>query len=173
MNKVISIGLPTIAGMKSYDVLKDIGFLVGEKGVEYYAEAHLSKWNAWIHTTCMPFTIYGMLFWISALLRLKRRNAKKFNWFLYLLYGGHYLRVNAKVSLVYYLMYYYVVVVANRRYRGSRLGLFKKGMGITTLFLLIQEVFGHWIGGDIASRPEGVANAIIYAIYFSAGHFVN
>ena len=39
------------------------------------------------------------------------------------------------------------------------------------LALGIQEGVGHYIGGDIASRPEGVLNAIVYAMYFSVGHW--
>ena len=44
------------------------------------------------------------------------------------------------------------------------------GLGVATLALTIQEVFGHWIGGDNLSRFEGVPNAILYAMYYSVHH---
>ena len=46
------------------------------------------------------------------------------------------------------------------------------GLMISGVGLGLQEVIGHWWGGDIASRPEGVPNAILYAMYFCATHFI-
>jgi hypothetical protein len=170
-------------GVLSYDFLKKF-MIVGTAGVKYYGEAHLSPWNAWIHTLCMPFTIYGMLYWIPALFNLQANNAKKVMTILYHIYGGHYIKVNKVGALMYYIWYYNVLQQAKKNYtldrrrldkkddktNSTRNYLLKKGLCFSGYGLIYQEVFGHMIGGDIASRPEGILNAIVYAMYFSANH---
>ena len=179
---------------------------VGQKGVSYYGEAHLSPWNAWIHTCMMPFSIYGILLWIPALLRLNPNYARKLIWFLYYLWGGHYYDMNKLGALMYFCMYWYTVNKAVENYKldyekiaygeekkiecsSPRVNhdynalakkintkatwyLFKKGLLYSTLGLTFQEGFGHWLGGDIPSRPEAVLNAIVYAMYFSSAHML-
>jgi len=193
MDTLVPSGISTIVGYKSYDMLSNY-MLVGEEGIKYYAEAHLSPWNAWIHTAVMPYSMYGMLFWLPALFNLKPLVARKMMWSLYALYGGHYYRVNKMGALLYYAMYYYTVkkatvsyneiyrnktkefikdkVLANRYCNKVQFYLLRKGLFISFCGLLFQEIFGHWIGGDIASRPEAVLNAIVYAMYFSSGHIL-
>lgn len=132
-----------------------------------------------------------MLFWIPALFNLRAQNAKNLMWFLYHMYGGHYMRVNKIGALMYYLWYYNVVKRAINNYAldrkrldnkkndeenvngeeiDTRKYLLKKGVCYSGYGLIFQEVFGHMIGGDIASRPEAILNAIVYAMYFSANH---
>jgi hypothetical protein len=161
--------------------------LVGKKGVAYYSEAHLSKWNAWIHTLGMPLSMYGMLFWIPALFNLNVSRSQKMIWFLYYMYGGHYLRINKKHAATYYLLYFYVTMYASMQYKlnaaeylksksmqqyysSIRNFLVTKGIAITTGGLLFQETVGHWLSTDMDSRFEAIPNAILYAIYFSASH---
>lgn len=170
-------------GVLSYDFLKNF-MVVGVAGVNYYGEAHLSPWNAWIHTMCMPFTVYGMLYWIPALFNLQAKNAKKIMTILYHVYGGHYIKVDKWGALMYYLWYYNVLQQAKKNYTldirrldkqnettlNTRKYLLKKGFCYSGYGLIFQEVVGHMIGGDIASRPEAVLNAIVYAMYFSANH---
>lgn len=178
----------TITGFLSYDLLSKY-VLVGQKGVDYYGEAHLSSWNSWIHTICMPVTIYGILYWFVPLFTIHKTKTKELIWFLYFLYGGHYLRISLIGTLFYYLMYFYVakysvkhinndvLLLTNRSETINnyniriRLYLIKKGLIISTTSLFIQEFIGHTFGGDIQSRPEAVLNAIIYATYYSANHF--
>ena len=35
--------------------------LTGSYGLDYYTEAHLTKWNSNVHTICMPFSMYGII----------------------------------------------------------------------------------------------------------------
>ena len=37
--------------------------------------------------------------------------------------------------------------------------------------MYLQEVFGHYIGGDAPSRVEAIPNAILYAPFYSISHF--
>lgn len=181
-----SLVIPTSSlGYLSYDVLSYV-MIVGEDGIAYYAEAHLSPLNAWIHTIVMPFSMYGMLIWISAFFNLNPYNAEKLIWALYCFYGGHYYRVNKLGALFYYGIYYYSVRKAIVDYTDNyipisrckehqqfnQVHLLMKGLLISFFGLLIQEIFGHKMGGDIASRPEGILNAIVYAMYFSSNHYL-
>lgn len=165
----------TLLGYYSYDLLKPY-IHVGQSGVDYYAEAHLSTWNARIHTMGMPFTIFGILQWIPTLLGLNYHQSKMLAYNLYTLYAGHYFRLDKRVFLMYLLFYYFPLqfsINAYRTYDPSTLRwwLFKRGFLIAFIALGFQEGVGHYIGGDIASRPEGVLNAIVYAMYFSVGHW--
>ena len=204
----LDVILGTSMGLMSYDYLSKY-MLVGIPGVNYYAEAHLTLWNSYVHTAFMPFTTYGMLLWIPALFNFNHSNGVRLMWLLYNIYGGHYIRVNAKGALLYYLIYYCVVKYASRFYSHTHityknnehkienssthpcllgracLGLINtcrnspniyllgKGLMISTTALTIQEVFGHYLGGDIPSRVEAIPNAILYAIYFSTGHILH
>ena len=47
------------------------------------------------------------------------------------------------------------------------------GLSISVSALLFQEVFGHYLGGDIPSRWEAIPNAILYAKYFAVSHIFN
>ena len=165
----------TLLGYYSYDLLKPY-IQVGDVGVDYYAEAHLSAWNARIHTMGMPFTIFGILQWIPTLLGLNYNQSKMLAYNLYTLYAGHYFRLDKRILLMYLLFYYVPLKYAINEYRKHdpstlRWWLFKKGFITSFIALGLQEGIGHYVGGDIPSRPEGVLNAIIYAMYFSVGHW--
>ena len=77
----------------------------GLEGVDYYGEAHLSKWNALMHTAGMPFTIYGFVISIPALFGLPPYKANRLISVLYGLYGGHYLYTSIPIGMLYYLVY--------------------------------------------------------------------
>ena len=47
------------------------------------------------------------------------------------------------------------------------------GLFVATTALTIQEVFGHWLGGDKPSRLEAVPNAIWHAGFYSVWHLLN
>jgi len=95
----------TWLGMFSHKVLPNI-MTTGLSGVSYYGEAHLTRWNAYMHTIGMPFTIYGMVQWIPALLQATPKNARLIAQFLYFLYGGHYLLLDKRIAILYYISYY-------------------------------------------------------------------
>ena len=165
----------SILGYYSYDLLKPY-IHVGQTGVDYYAEAHLSPWNARIHTMGMPFTIFGILQWIPTLLGLNYNQSKMLAYNLYTLYAGHYFRIDKRVFLMYLIFYYLPLKYAINEYKihdpsSLRWWLFKKCFITSFLALGFQEGIGHYIGGDIPSRPEGVLNAIVYAMYFSVCHW--
>ena len=174
----------TLLGVLSYDYL-DNYMIIGIKGVEYYAEAHITPLNILVHTICMPYTIYGILYCTSTILFLNKKQIYYFSHLLYFIYGGHYLKINLFGTLCYYIMYYPVVYYFNYNYNYQKVildtikkkniislpvcfYLFKNGFYIMFMGLFIQEIVGHYLDGDIASRPDGVANAILYSMYFSS-----
>lgn len=184
--------LSTMFGFLSHNYLNN-HMITGIDGVHYYGEAHLTRWNCWMHTLGMPFTIYGMVLWIPALFRLNPDNAKKLMTAMYFAYGGHYLRINFFITLFYFALYYHPLNEGNKFYnivydsltqdrdhpiiiRGVPIKqdvykyLLFCGLSISTIALVFQEIVGHWYGGDIPSRWEAIPNAILYAKYFSVHH---
>ena len=163
-DKLVLCLLATLTGRLSFDVLSNF-MLVGNEGVNYYAEAHLSNWNAWIHTIFMPITIYGMLFWIPSLFNLNPTKAKNLILFLYFLYFGHYYHMSKINSILYLILYSYTVKRAInvysyeynksyliKNYIGNQGYLISRGLLISTFSLGIQEFVGHYLGGDIPSK---------------------
>ena len=77
-------------------------------------------------------------------------------------------------------MYYVLCISAYRTYKKttnkkptiSNFKLFLHGFVTSFLSLLFQEIVGHYMGGDIPSRPEGVLNAILYSVIYSTYHIV-
>jgi hypothetical protein len=149
---------------------ENIGLITGQKGVDYYGEAHLSKWNSLIHTVFMPFTTYGILGFATNLLLLSRQNAIKLMNCLYLFYLFHYLQINYYIGSLFGISYLAVLVLAQNHYVLSyKHFLYRFGMAFVSLS--IQEYLGHYIGGDIHSRAEGVLNAILYANFYALESF--
>jgi len=116
---------------------------------------------------------------------------------MYFTYGGHYLRINLFIAIVYFIFYYFPLKQGIRDYSLTYSGnvdsikkkrddvnsttlvkrekqtynkLLLQGLGISTAALVFQEIAGHWYGGDILSRWEAIPNAIVYAKYFSLHH---
>ena len=130
----------------------------------------------------MPFTIYGMLLWIpNTLLYLRGHQYSYFDKrllglniqrYLYIAYMTHYLFINFRIGLLVLFVYAFPLYYARKRYIDS---IYSNhilyGLSISTISLTIQEIFGHYYGGDGPSRPEATFNAILYATYFSVGHF--
>ena len=175
--------------MSKLDIYSVIGFPIGlffpilqfifgiyayNQGVNYYAEAHLSPWNSYIHTFFMPFTSLGFLLAIPAVFSLPYQETKLLQNNLFFFYLGLYLPIDYRVSLLYLIVYYPIVVMARLGYKNNnnRLVSLAQGLILSTSSLIIQEVMGHMVGGDIPSRPEGVFNAVLYAKYFSLSHFL-
>ena len=188
--------ISTLLGIISHNYIRNY-MLTGIDGVNYYGEAHLTRWNAWMHTIGMPFTIYGMVLWIPSLLRLNPKLASRLMMAMYFFYGGHYLRINIFMAAIYFFIYYLPLVWGIKYYsntynhnivdnkkknddvssstlvkrRNKTLNsLLVRGLGISTTALLFQEIAGHYYGGDIPSRWEAIPNAILYAKYFSVHH---
>ena len=161
---LLGYGLDTI--LDYYNVYSN------RKGIDYYAEVHTTRQNIFVHVVCMPFTIYGMLLWIPAVLLCDASNAYTVQVGLYFFYLGHYIRIDPLTAFYYTLLYIPSILFAAQNFVGG-LSDFAYGFGVSAGVLLIQEYVGHHLGCDPSSRPEGVLNAILYAIYFSAEHFRN
>lgn len=152
-------------------ILKYNNVLVGIDGVNYYAEVHTSYLNSIIHTIFMPFTIYGILLWVPRLCSLNLNHSIRLQQFLYTAYMTHYMLINFTIGILtslYYILPLYAAKLTYLNFYNKKIGY--TGFKIMTVALLIQEVFGHWIGCDNLSRFEGVPNAILYAMYYSVHH---
>ena len=168
----------TFIGLFLTNILNVCGILSGEEGINYYAEAHLSTWNSWMHTIGMPFTFYGISCWVPALFNTfqlisknGRNNMQLYIWYVYML---HYMTIDFKRGLVCLAFYLYPAYKAYMKTHTttSNFKLFLHGFIISALSLVFQEIVGHYIGGDIPSRPEGVMNAILYSVIYSTYHIV-
>ena len=165
-------------GLFLTNILNVCGILSGEEGINYYAEAHLSTWNSWMHTIGMPFTFYGISCWVPALFNTiqlisknGRNNMQLYIWYVCML---HYMTIDFKRGLVCLAFYLYPAYKAYMKTHAttSNFKLFLHGFIISASSLVFQEIVGHYIGGDIPSRPEGVMNAILYSVIYSTYHIV-
>jgi len=144
------------------------------KGVEYYAEVHISRWNSMIHTICMPITMFGMYLCVPAMLNMSVKQAHIMMQYVFLMYMVHYMKINFYIASIWLIIYgltanlsaYVYEKRANNKKNIVFYGLF---YAITALF--IQETIGHYLGGDKPSRIEAIPNAIVYAQYYAISHF--
>lgn len=143
--------------------------LTGRPGVDYYAEAHRSPWNATIHAVGMPFTAYGGLIVAGHLLRssVGSGSAPVAQQRVFLAYMAHYAAIDPLVAFCVFAIYGPVLMLARRDWQHLVWGICVMA---TALFL--QEALGHYIGGDMPSRGEGVLNAVVYAVFFAAEHLL-
>lgn len=164
------------------------GFLIGNAGVDYYAEVHTTQLNSYCHTLGMPFTIYGILLWLPMLFKLHWKRYIDIQKILYYMYMTHYIIMDVKIGLLIAFIYWYPLQYSIKKieytfqhiknksikcvneYGYLRLVVFIEGFMISMIALLLQEVIGHWLSGDPQSRIEAIPNAIIYAIYYSVYH---
>jgi hypothetical protein len=163
----------SLIGLAILPVFKYLKFHVGKEGCEYYGEVHKSKFNCYMHTLGMPFTIYGITQWLPTLFLLSPKHCVKFIRNLFFLYLTHYLSVDWKVAALYSIIYAPVVIISSmQHYYGRPEQRFMRGLFISTAALVFQEGLGHWWGGDKPSRLEAVPNAILYAKFFSLQHLL-
>jgi hypothetical protein len=174
--------------------LRYLGFLTGQDGVDYYAEIHTSQLNCIIHTIGMPFVAYGSLLIVPALTRAGPRRYAIIQRCIYVAYMGHYMTINAHIGLLTAAVYAVptrMAVIKTKdifegmcskdriepmhviKYDFARLNCVCYGLLIMASALTLQESLGHTLGGDVQSRPEGVLNALMYAIYFSISHLLS
>ena len=164
--------LPCFIGVISHPILNFLGMTTGLNGVNYYAEVHTSLVNSIIHSIFMPFTIFGILLWFPThfTYNIVKQNHVRLG--LYIAYITHYLIIDVYIAGIvavwyipslYYALYYTNVWTTKIRK--------KRGFLIATIALIIQEYFGHYLGGDAPSRLLAIPNAIIYACYYSVSYF--
>jgi uncharacterized membrane protein YGL010W len=145
------------------------GTQTGMEGVSYYAEVHTTTLNRMIHTIFMPITATGFLLMIPNVLGLYTTQAHKLQDVLYMSYIVHYATFDIATAYKTMIVYYFAVKYAKDHYIWYEATMMKGAiLGFGGLF--IQEVIGHWVSGDPASRLEAIPNAILYAIYFSVAH---
>ena len=184
--------LPVVVGARLLPLLMEKGgFITGQKGVDYYAEIHTTDLNAFCHSAGMPVVAYGSLLTVPLIWSGSWRSYVVVQRNIYLVYMAHYMTINWKVGLLTSAVYSVPLMLAQQSTkrifsslspRGSllqknfhvfariQLGLF--GLMVLTAALTLQETIGHLLSGDVPSRPEGIINAMIYAIYFSVSHVV-
>jgi len=149
-----------------------VGMLSGQEAVDYYSEAHTKDINSLIHTIGMPFTMYGMYMWIPGLFSLNRSSAKFARDIANTVYISHYAQIDLKTTIYVILLFIIPLMKAGEDYeRYGPKRSFKRGIAFSVIALCCQEYFGHYLQGDMASRPEGVPNAVLYAPYYAA-HWV-
>ena len=171
------VGL-TFIGLFLSNILNAGGVLTNKVGIDYYAEAHLTNWNSWMHTIGMPFTVYGISCWVPALFSMMRiisnQNRNKMQLASWYVYALHYMTIDFKRGLFCIAFYLYPSYRAytKTQYTKSNFKLFLHGFLISFVSLAFQEFVGHYLGGDIPSRTEGVFNAILYAALYSTYHIV-
>ena len=136
-----------------------------DNAINYYEEVHTSSLNRCIHGLLMPLTVYGILLWFPALLNLNILDASILRVWAYYFYLGLYLKINIFYALLYSIIYYIPLKYANIDYKNNYYTLMN-GLVISFYALFIQECVGHYLGGDDASRMEGIINAVLYAPYF-------
>ena len=140
------------------------------EGVYYYDEVHTSLLNRYIHMFFMMFTSYGFLLSVPSFFSFRAYDANYVQLSIYLYYVFHYATFDASTALLvafHYLPVLYLAMVTYNLFSNAN-NVFKFGLCVSTVALLIQELFGHYIGGDKPSRVEGVVNAIFYAVYSSS-----
>ena len=170
----IKLVLPFIFGYFCVTPLLDaIGMESGIEGIEYYAEVHQSKWNCWVHSFGMLFTVYGISCWVPALFQLSPENRVWMQYYVWVALFSHYMSINFLQGFFCLIWYAIPMICANEKVSSSDMGnwnMFWHGFLVSFISLACQEFFGHYLGGDDPSRPEAVPNAIAYATLFSTWH---
>lgn len=148
------------------------GMRNGWDGIEYYAEVHQSRWNSYIHSIFMLGTMYGHFIWIPALFNMSNSQALIVRSNVCIFYLGLYLGISPSIAIMTAVYYLIPFILATGHYINlkSQAPRFYYGILIATVSLIIQEVFGHYLGGDSSSRLEAVPNAILYAPFYSVSH---
>ena len=122
--------------------MKKANILTLQEGVDHYEEAHYSKWNCYMHTLGMPFTIYGLALFLPALFKLTYEKAIVFRTSVLLFYLTHYIHINLQIGLMTYILFSLAMIRANDTYDEKRIPwMLLKGFTISLLALSFQEYF--------------------------------
>jgi len=181
----------TAVGFATPTLLEAAGILSGQSAVAYYAEIHSMPLNAFCHTAGMPVVAYGTLIAIPMCVRADLTSYLLIQRSLYLAYMAHYIMISWKIGLLSSAVYIVPLLLAQQqtnevfmmignpkvlswreseKHQLARAYLLFYGMLAAGGALTLQEGIGHYMSGDPASRPEGVLNAVLYAMYFSTSH---
>ena len=168
----MSVILGSFLGFMTQPIFNLLGVYTGEKAIKYYGEVHQSKWNSLVHTAGMPFTYYGLLIFVPGLFGLNRKKTLFFQLFFYNYFISYYATLNLTVAAIVGALYFPSQAYAMNYYKYSfnRIVTTLYGFMVAFSALTIQEVFGHWLGGDPPSRIEAIPNAIWHAGFYSVWH---
>ena len=147
-----------------------LGITTGKKGLAYYAEVHQSQWNRFIHSLFMPVASTGTLLLIPGVAGATKSQAKSLWAFVLSTYLAHYFTIDLRVAFVTTMIYLNCFAYLDSLYDETNAA--KKGFLAMTGALFIQEIIGHYLGGDPPSRFEAIPNAILYAPYFAVSSAV-
>jgi len=163
-----------LLGLVFCNFQREIGMYNLWDGVNYYAEVHQSKWNSIIHTLFMPATVLGTFISIPAALNLNNRDAFDLRIAAVLFYLGLYMRISPSITCVVVIWYWAALYYSPGLYYRlhTRKNRLIAGLTITISALIIQEILGHYVGGDAPSRTEGILNAVLYAPFYSVSHIL-
>lgn len=120
----------------------------------------------------MPFTLYGILLFFPTIFYKKIYFVNKFKKMVYVTYIVHYLtidRIGGILTAIYTFPSLYYAI--KHQYWFTKNQVIFRGFCYMVVALSIQEVFGHWLSGDLPSRFKAIPNAIIYAPYFGINGF--
>ena len=170
MDNLFSLGI--FLGLLTQPIFNLLGIYTGDQAISYYSMVHQSKLNSIIHTIGMPFTYYGLLLCVPPLFVRGRKNIGDLQCFFYSYFITYYLSMDVLVGVIVAICYFPSQEFAMKHMMISEsvLKTALYGLGVATLALTIQEVFGHWLCGDPPSRIEGIPNAIWHAGYYSIWH---
>jgi len=157
---------PGVAGFVAGLVAPMLGLRSGQAAVNYYAEVHTQPLNSKIHAIFMPLVMLGMFLWIPAMLHLQKF-ASEMRVFTIFFYFGLYLPIDPGVAMTFAMIHLGMFVIAqlyNPKYT------IRHGLFLSLTALVIQELFGHFLSGDPASRLEAIPNAIGFAPFFASAH---
>lgn len=160
-------------GILTTPIFNILGVYSEARAIEYYGEVHTSVFNSFIHTLFMPFTYYGLLLSVPGIIFKNEYNISLLQRFLYVYFITYYLTLNIFIGLliaIYYLPSQIMAENYYKRYSFNRIVTIAYGISVAVIALTIQEVIGHWIGGDDPSRLEAIPNAIWHAGYYSVYH---
>ena len=163
-----------IMGVLTGPIFSIMGVYTGDNAINYYAEVHQSKWSSVVHTVGMPFTYYGLLLCVAPLFGMNLENTLLLQMFFYSYFISYYLSLNKTIGILVAICYLPSQIGAMYFYNNSpdRIWVIIYGLSIAFSALMVQEIFGHWLGGDEPSRIEGIPNAIWHAGYYSIWHLV-
>ena len=162
----------SLMGFLTQPIFHLCGIYTGEQAISYYGEVHQSKWNSLVHTIGMPFTYYGLLLCVPPLFCMNKRNTELLQLAIYLYFISYYISLDLYIGLAVAICYSPSQVYAMEFYQRSisRPVTIIYGFMVAATALTVQEVFGHWVGGDDPSRLEAIPNAIWHAGYYSIWH---
>ena len=118
--------------------------------------------------------MYGILLLFPRLLFIFRKDDfyNQFKIMVYFIYVSHYLSFNLRggILVAIYGLPSVLLSILDSDEKNYKTDMWR-GLKYMIGALFIQELFGHWISGDPASRLEAVPNAIVYATYYGVNGF--